>query len=171
MTRVFVGLGSNQGESLVLLDRGRQALHALPQTALVSSSHFYRTPPVGDTEQPDFLNAVVELDTGLHPRALLRAMQRIENELGRTREPGRRWGPRTIDLDLLLFGKEVLDEPGLTVPHPRIGERAFVLEPLTELAPDLAIPGLGRSSELRSRVDASGVRRLDQDFPDSGDGR
>ena len=171
MTRVFVGLGSNQGESFGLLERATEALGDLPQTALVCSSQFYRTAPVGDTEQPDFLNAVVELDTGLNPHVLLCAMQRIENELGRAREPGRRWGPRTIDLDLLVFDHDIVRERDLTVPHPRMGERAFVLEPLAELAPDLEIPGLGRVSELRSRLDVSGVRRLRKYAPGSGDCR
>ena len=171
MTRAFVGLGSNQGQSFELLQQAKNALDDLPKTALVRSSHFYRTAPVGDREQSDFLNAVVELDTGLDPRALLHAMQRIENALGRVREPGRRWGPRTIDLDLLLFGHEVVREQDLTVPHPRMGERAFVLEPLAEIAPGLEIPGLGRVSELRAQLDASGMQRLHEDCPDSEDGR
>jgi 2-amino-4-hydroxy-6-hydroxymethyldihydropteridine diphosphokinase len=143
----------------------------LPQTAVVRCSHVYRTAPVGDPDQPDFLNAIVEIETVLEPLALLRGMQRIEIELGRTRDPDRRWGPRTIDLDLLLFGHAVVREQDLTVPHPRMGERAFVLEPLAELAPDLEIPGLGRLSELRARLDASGVRILRPESTDPGAGR
>lgn len=170
MTRVFVGLGSNQGDSFRLLQRAQTALDALPRTVVRRCSHFYRTAPVGQLDQPDFINAVVELETTLEPRALLRAMQSIENDLGRSRDPGRRWGPRTIDLDLLLFGQSVVHEPDLTVPHPRMGERAFVLEPLAELAPDLDIPGRGRISRLRAGADASGVRRLHDHSTHSGAG-
>lgn len=171
MTRAFVGLGSNQGDSRRLLERAWTALGGLPQTAVVRRSQVYRTAPVGDPDQPDFLNAVVEIETALEPTALLQSLQRIECDLGRIREPGRRWGPRTIDLDLLLFGHAVVREQDLTVPHPRMGERAFVLEPLAELAPDLEIPGLGRLSELRARLDASGVRVLRPDSTDPGAGR
>ncbi|MBS3823512.1 MAG: 2-amino-4-hydroxy-6-hydroxymethyldihydropteridine diphosphokinase [Wenzhouxiangellaceae bacterium] len=171
MTRAFVGLGSNQGDSRRLLGRAWAALGGLPQTAVVRRSHVYRTAPVGDPDQPDFLNAIVEIETVLEPLTLLRGMQRIEIELGRTRDPDRRWGPRTIDLDLILFGHAVVREQDLTVPHPRMGERAFVLEPLAELAPDLEIPGLGRLSELRARLDASGVRVLRPESTDPGAGR
>lgn len=171
MTGVFVGLGSNQGESFWLLERAQIALGGLAHTALVRRSSYYRTAPVGDPDQPDFLNAVVELETGLDPLALLGAMQGIENALGRMRETGRRWGPRTIDLDLLLFGQQVVCEQNLNVPHPRMGERAFVLEPLAELAPGLEIPGLGRLAEVRARLDRSGVRRLHEASSDAGDGK
>lgn len=171
MTRAFVGLGSNQGDSFALLEAARTALDSLPQTALIRCSRYYRTEPVGDAEQPEFLNAVAELETVLKPLALLRGMQRIEIELGRARDPDRRWGPRTIDLDLLLFGHAVVREQDLTVPHPRMGERAFVLEPLAELAPDLEIPGLGRLSDLRARLDASGVRLVRGPSTDPGAGR
>ena len=171
MTRAFVGLGGNQGDSFRVLEQAQTALDELPHTVLVRRSHYYRTAPVGDSDQPDFLNAVVVVETGLAPLALLRAMQRIESQLGRTRERTRRWGPRTIDLDLLLFGHEVIREQDLTVPHPRMGERAFVLEPLAELAPDQEVPGLGRVSQLRRRLEASGVRRLQEHAPDPGDGR
>jgi len=171
VTGVFVGLGSNQGESFWLLERAQIALGGLAHTALVRRSSYYRTAPVGDPDQPDFLNAVVELETGLDPLALLGAMQGIENALGRMRETGRRWGPRTIDLDLLLFGQQVVCEQNLNVPHPRMGERAFVLEPLAELAPGLEIPGLGRLAEVRARLDRSGVRRLHEASSDAGDGK
>ncbi len=171
MTRVFVGLGSNLGDSVRLFERAQAALDKLPKTLLVRCSDYYRTTPVGDRHQPDFLNAVVELKTCLEPVELLRGMQRIENGLGRRRESTRRWGPRTIDLDLLLFGRQTVCESELTVPHPRMAERAFVLEPLAELAPDLEVPGLGRISRLRNRLDSSGVCRLHEDVSDSGDGR
>lgn len=168
MTRAFVGLGSNQGDSFALLAAARAALDGLPRTALVECSRYYRTAPVGDLGQPEFLNAVAELETALEPLSLLRGMQRIESDLGRTRNPDRRWGPRTIDLDLLLFDHAVVHEQDLTVPHPRMGERAFVLEPLAELAPELEIPGLGRLPDLRARLDASGVRPVRSPSVDPG---
>jgi 2-amino-4-hydroxy-6-hydroxymethyldihydropteridine diphosphokinase len=134
---VFIGLGSNLG------DRERNLLDAvrrLEEIGLVRVSAFRDTDPVGVVDQPVFLNAVAELETELRPRELLARLLQIERELGRNREQEQRWGPRTIDLDLLLYGDEVIDEPGLTVPHPRVAERRFVLEPLHELAPDLVLP-------------------------------
>src|SRR5207302_3829580 len=109
------------------------------------------TEPWGYADQPRFLNAVAELETDEEPRALLDRLLEVERALGRTRE-GPRYGPRTIDLDLLLYGDEQLDEPGLVVPHPRLHERAFVLEPLAELAPDLVVPGRGPLKALLSRL-------------------
>ena len=111
------------------------------------------TEPVGVTDQPEFVNGAVSLETTLSPRELLDALLRVERELGRVRS-GERWGPRTIDLDLLLYGEEVVDEPGLTVPHPRLHERRFALEPLVELEPGLEIPRRGKVSELLSEFDA-----------------
>ncbi len=115
------------------------------------SSSFRETDPVGYLDQPRFLNAAAALETGLEPRALLDRLLEVERELGRTRD-GPRFGPRTIDLDLLLYGDRVIDEPGLVVPHPRLAERRFVLEPLAELDPDLVVPGLGRVSDLLARL-------------------
>jgi 2-amino-4-hydroxy-6-hydroxymethyldihydropteridine diphosphokinase len=109
------------------------------------------TDPVGIVDQPRFLNGAVAVDTTLEPRRLLDVLLRIERELGRVRD-GSRWGPRTVDLDLLLYGDEVVDEPGLRVPHPRLHERGFALEPLAELDPELEIPGRGRVSELLARL-------------------
>ena len=135
MTRAFVGLGANLG------DREASIRHAASLLGASRLSSIRETEPWGYADQPKFLNAVAEVETDLTARELLDRLLEIERELGRTRE-GPRWGPRTIDLDLLLFGDEVIDEPGLTVPHPRLAEREFVLEPLLELDPGLSIPGL-----------------------------
>ncbi len=119
---------------------------------IVAVSSFRETEPVGVVDQPPFLNGAVEVETSLPPRALLDALLRIEHELGRTRD-GTRWGPRTIDLDLLVYAEEVIDEPGLRVPHPRLHERRFALEPLAELRPELVVPGAGKVSELVTALD------------------
>jgi 2-amino-4-hydroxy-6-hydroxymethyldihydropteridine diphosphokinase len=137
VTRAFVGLGANLGDREAAIRRAAELLGA---TRL---SSIRETEPWGFEEQPRFLNAVAELETQLSPQGLLERLLEIERELGRTRT-GPRWGPRTIDLDLLVFGAECIDERGLTVPHPRLHERAFVLEPLAELDPELEIPGRGR---------------------------
>jgi 2-amino-4-hydroxy-6-hydroxymethyldihydropteridine diphosphokinase len=136
-TRVFVGLGSNLGERELNL---RRALERLEELGPVRVSSIRETDPVGVTDQPKFLNAAAELATDLPPRELLERLLEIERELGRDRATERRWGPRVIDLDLLLFGEEAIDEPGLTVPHPRLADRRFVLEPLCELNEDLTLP-------------------------------
>lgn len=144
-TRVFVGLGSNLGDRELNL---RQALKRLEEVGLVRASSFRETDPVGVTDQPKFLNAAAELATDLSPRELLERLLEIERELGRDRATERRWGPRVIDLDLLLFGEEAIDEPGLTVPHPRLADRRFVLQPLCELNEDLALPDGTRVQDL-----------------------
>ena len=144
-TRVFVGLGSNLGDRELNL---RQALERLEEVGPVRASSFRETDPVGVTDQPKFLNAAAELATDLPPRELLERLLEIERELGRDRATERRWGPRVIDLDLLLFGEEAIDEPGLTVPHPRLADRRFVLEPLCELNEDLALPDGTRVRDL-----------------------
>jgi 2-amino-4-hydroxy-6-hydroxymethyldihydropteridine diphosphokinase len=136
VTVAYVGLGSNLGDREATIRRAADQLGALRLSSI------RETEPWGYAEQPPFLNAVAELDTDLPPRGLLESLLEVERELGRTRD-GPRYGPRTIDLDLLLYGDEVLDEPGLTVPHPRLHERAFVLEPLFELDPGLFVPGKG----------------------------
>ena len=117
---------------------------------VVAVSRFRETEPVGVRDQPRFLNGAAAVDTELPPRELLEVLLGIERELGRVRD-GTRWGPRTIDLDLLLYGGEMVDEPGLRVPHPRLHERRFALEPLAELDPDAVVPGAGRVSELLDR--------------------
>lgn len=148
MTRAYVGLGANLGPREITLQRAVNLLGAEEGIELVEQSTLRETEPVGVVDQPPFLNGVVALDTTLSARELLDALLRVETELGRVREEGERWGPRTIDLDLLVYGSEVVDEPGLRVPHPRLHERRFALEPLAELAPDLVVPGRGQVSEL-----------------------
>jgi 2-amino-4-hydroxy-6-hydroxymethyldihydropteridine diphosphokinase len=138
-----------------------QALSALPLSQLVVASAFYRNPPLGDVPQPDFVNAVAGLVTRLPPRELLRALKAIEREQGRERRPGDRWGPRVLDLDLLVFGDQRIDEGHLVVPHPGIADRNFVLFPLLEIAPWLVIPGLGEIRALAARLDARTLVRLD----------
>lgn len=146
MPRVFVALGSNVGDREANLELA--LLRMDEELDLVACSTFLETDPVGVTDQPGFLNAVAELRTDLPPRELLERLLEIERELGRDRSRELRWGPRTLDLDLLLYGDETIDEPGLTVPHPRLHERRFVLEPLYELDPELALPDGRRVREL-----------------------
>ena len=139
----YVGLGSNLGDREAMLRLAIEQLAALPSTALIKVSSFYETQPVGVTGQPWFLNAVAQLDTDLAPGQLMWNLQRVERALGRVRQE--RWGPRTIDLDLLLAGNEVIDEPGLKVPHPELLQRAFVLVPLVEIDPLLVHPVTGET--------------------------
>ena len=141
MTRAYVGVGANLGDREATI---RAAISALP--GLVAVSALRETEPVGVVDQPPFLNGAVALETELAARELLDALLAIERELGRERRE--RWGPRTIDLDLLLYGDATIDEPGLTVPHPRLPERRFALEPLLDLDPELEIPGRGKVEDL-----------------------
>ncbi|GAB3330919.1 2-amino-4-hydroxy-6-hydroxymethyldihydropteridine diphosphokinase [Marilutibacter aestuarii] len=142
--RAYVGLGANLGEAEAAVRAGLAALDRLPSTRRVAVSRLYRTPAWGLVEQPDFINAVAALDTALAPGRLLESMLDIEREAGRDRRHDTpRWGPRVLDLDLLLYGDAVIESPGLQVPHPRLHERAFALLPLLEIAPDLDIPGIG----------------------------
>lgn len=157
VNRAFVGLGGNLGDVETTLAEALWAIDGLPQTSIRAQSAFYRTPPWGREDQPDFLNAVVELQTRMTPRVLLEHLLAIEEKFGRVRASEERWGPRALDLDLLVFGDEIIDEPGLHVPHPRLRERAFVLVPLAEIAPALQIVGQGKVSDLLAQVDASGV--------------
>ncbi len=143
MTRAYVGLGANLGDREATM---RSAIDLLGDE-VVAVSTFRETDPVGYADQPRFLNAAVALETALTPRELLDRLLAVERELGRIRD-GPRYGPRTIDLDLLLYGDEIVDEPGLRVPHPRLAKRRFALEPLFELDPDLIIPGAGPVSAL-----------------------
>ncbi|HEX5305194.1 MAG TPA: 2-amino-4-hydroxy-6-hydroxymethyldihydropteridine diphosphokinase [Dyella sp.] len=155
----YVALGSNLGDSQRTLSVAIDALHALPDTAVTARSRFYRTAPWGRLDQPDFINAVVRLHTALSPHALLDALMQIEAAAGRVRE-GERWGPRTLDLDLLHMDGVRLDDARLTLPHPRIRDRAFVLAPLADIAPELPLPGQGRVAELLRQVDAAGCVAL-----------
>lgn len=135
-----IAMGSNLGDRRAHLDAACAALRALPRTAVRAVSAYVETEPVGPPGQGLYLNAAALLDTALAPRPLLLALLEIERSRGRRREDAPRWGPRTLDLDLLLYADLVLDEPGLTVPHPRMHERRFVLGPLAELAPDIVVP-------------------------------
>ncbi len=143
----FVGIGSNLDGPARQVELAMAALDDIADTCVIARSHLYRSSPLGGIEQPDFVNAVASLVTMLEPRALLEEMQAIELTRGRERSDVR-WGPRVIDLDLLVYSNIVLDEPDLTLPHPGIGERNFVWLPLRELAPDLVVPGLGSVSAI-----------------------
>jgi len=158
--RAFVGLGGNQGDVETTLVEALWAVDALPQTTIQRQSAFYRTPAWGKTDQPAFLNAVVELRTRMPAKVLLDALLAIEERFGRVRSDAERWGPRVIDLDLLAYGDDVIDEPGLTLPHPHLHERAFVLVPLAEIAPGLVIPGRGDVASLLAAVDVSGIEAI-----------
>jgi 2-amino-4-hydroxy-6-hydroxymethyldihydropteridine diphosphokinase len=158
--RAFVGLGGNEGDVETTLTEALWAVDALPQTTIRRQSAVYRTPAWGRTDQPDFLNAVVELQTRMVARVLLDSLLEIEQRFGRVRRPEDRWGPRVLDLDLLLYGDEVIEEAGLSLPHPRLHERAFVLVPLAEIAPDLQIPGRGVVKDLLAAVDATGIEAI-----------
>ena len=147
MTRAYVGLGANLGDRERTLRAAADALAAEEGIEVVSVSTLRETEPVGVGEQPRFLNGAAELETTLTARELLDRLLAVEQRFGRVRIPGEH-GPRTLDLDLLLYGDEVIDEPGLTVPHPRLHERRFVLEPLAELAPGLVVPGRGDMESL-----------------------
>jgi 2-amino-4-hydroxy-6-hydroxymethyldihydropteridine diphosphokinase len=140
LIRAYVGLGANLGEREATIRRAVDLLSAEEGIETAAVSTLRETEPVGVVDQPPFLNGVAALETELPPRALLERLLAVERALGRDRTREQRWGPRTIDLDLLLYGNEVIDEPGLTIPHPRLHERAFVLEPLAELAPGLRLP-------------------------------
>ena len=153
--RAYVGLGSNIGAPLAQLDAAFAALASLPDTALRHRSRVFRTPPWGVTAQPDFFNAVAELDTALDAATLLAHLRRIEADAGRERLE--RWGPRSLDLDLLLHGDTRSDTAELELPHPRMHTRAFVLVPLAELAPDLDLPPHGRIADLLAALDRGGI--------------
>jgi len=138
-TRAFLGVGSNLGDRLEHLQRAVDLLDAMPGVDVVASSRTYETDPVGGVEQPDFLNAVLEVSTDLSARDLLARCLAVEAELGRTREV--HWGPRTLDVDLLGYDDATIAEPDLVVPHPRMHERSFVMTPLLELEPEPMLPG------------------------------
>ena len=156
----FVGLGGNLGDPEVTLDAALQALDGVQETRLLRASRLYRTPAWGVEQQPDFINAVVMLETRLGAPALLESLFVIERQHGRVREAEQRWGPRTLDLDLLLYGDAVIDEPGLRVPHPHLHERAFALLPLLEIAADVEIPGRGLARNAVSLLEKSNIQPL-----------
>ena len=157
--RTWIGLGANLGDPVAQIRSALRDLDAIAQTRLVRASSLYRSAPWGGVEQPPFVNAVAELETRLSPRELLDALLAIEQRHGRIRD-GSRWGPRTLDLDLLVHGNQRIDIDGLTLPHPHLAERAFVLVPLAEIAPDLRVPGIGRVADLLARIDAAQCERL-----------
>ncbi len=155
----YVALGSNLADPLHQVERAFEALAALPATRLMLRSSAYRTRPMGPVEQPDFVNAVAALLTQLDPAALLRELKALETRLGRE-VPVVRWGPRLIDLDLLVHGQARCDEASLTLPHRGIAERDFVLVPLAEISPSLDVPGLGRVDALLQRLAPSALERI-----------
>jgi 2-amino-4-hydroxy-6-hydroxymethyldihydropteridine diphosphokinase len=157
--RAYVALGSNLDDPVSQVRAAMADLGGLPGTRCVRCSRLYRSAPVGPPGQPDYVNAVAALDTTLSPGTLLGRMQGIEAAHGRVRG-GERWGPRTLDLDLLLFGDWRSDDPLLTVPHPRLAERAFVVFPLQEVGPDLVVPGLAPLAEIAMRLSPAGLEVL-----------
>lgn len=154
--RAFIGLGSNLGDREATIRAALEAIADMPDTDLLRVSSLYDTEPVGETEQPNFLNAAALVDTDLDPRQLLWNLRLIEKRLGRVRT--KPWGPRTIDLDLLLYGDEIIEEPDLRVPHPEIIRRSFVLVPLVELEPRLVHPGTGET--MAAHLNRLGARPL-----------
>jgi len=159
LSPIYIGLGSNLGDSAAEIQLAIDHLRQSDGISVVRISSLYQTPPMGPQDQPDYLNAVVELQSTLDPIVLLDRLQEIERQQGRVR--GRRWGERTIDLDLLLYGDVVVDHPRLQVPHPGVGVRAFVLVPLQELAGDqLKIPGVGSVGEQLTYCDCGEIVRM-----------
>lgn len=154
MNQAFIGLGSNLGDSRQHVLDAIDALARLPATRVLARSRLYSTPPWGVLDQPSFVNAAVSIETPLAPHDLLDALLTIERAAGRIRD-GERWGPRTLDLDLLHVSGMTWSDERLTLPHPRMAERAFVLLPLNDLAPELYLPGLGAVGELLASVDSS----------------
>lgn len=154
----YVGIGSNMGDSPARVRAAFDALAGLPQTRLIARSRLYRTRPFGPVPQGDFINAVAGLLTQLDAHGLLQGLRGIEQAAGRVRTE--RWGPRTLDLDLLVFGREQLQTADLTVPHPGIAERGFVLAPLHDVAPTLDVPGLGRVEVLLRRLADDGIAEV-----------
>jgi 2-amino-4-hydroxy-6-hydroxymethyldihydropteridine diphosphokinase len=158
----YIGVGANLEEPQRQVRRALVELAELPRTVLRATSPLYRTEPVGPQGQPCFINAAAGIATALAPRALLAGLQQIERRHGRVRN-GARWGPRTLDLDILLYGDRVVDEPGLHLPHARMHQRAFVLVPLGDIAPaDLIVPGRGRLDRLLAGVGTRGVEPVSE---------
>ena len=162
MMKAFLGLGSNLQQPKEQLRSALKRLAEADRVELLRVSSFYRTPPWGDELQGDFINAVAEIETDLQPLPLLRVLQSIEDAMGRARS-GRRWGPRKIDIDLLLYGDQQCNSTALVIPHPRVFERAFVLVPLSEIEADLEIPGHGVIGKLLKDLDCSGIERLENE--------
>ena len=156
----YIGLGSNLADPVMQVRQAISAIATLPSSKLQAQSPLYISKPMGPSDQPDYINAVVALETTLTPLELLDAMQSIEQVQGRVRE-GQRWGPRTLDLDILLYGQEVINQLRLQVPHPGLTERSFVLYPLASIAPELVIPNHGSLRDLLANCPDDGLERLD----------
>lgn len=156
----YIGLGANLGDPRRAVLDAFAALDGLPGCSVTARSALYRTPAWGPVSQPDYVNAVACLRTTLPPLDLLDALLRLERGAGRDRSAGPQWGPRTLDLDLLLYGDETIDVPGLHVPHPRLHERAFVIVPLCDIAPSLGIPGRGEVATLRAAMETADIEAL-----------
>ncbi len=159
MTIAYIGMGSNLDGPELQLAGALKALQGIPSTELLQYSSFYQSQPLGPQDQPDYVNAVAELNTSLTALTLLDHLQAIESAQGRLRD-AERWGPRTLDLDLLVFGEQQIQDARLTVPHPEIARRNFVLFPLVELTSDLVIPAMGSVNDLLKQVSTTGLRRI-----------
>lgn len=159
MAEAFVAFGGNVGDARATIDRGIRQFCAHPKIRLLARSSDYRTPPWGVTDQADFINACIAVETSLTPRSLLTHAHETERAFGRDRANEQRWGPRPLDIDLIAYGDVTLDEAGLTLPHPRLFERAFVLVPLAEIAAERSIAGRRISAALAA-VDKAGIQRL-----------
>jgi len=157
----YICLGSNLDQPAQQLETAFTALNKISNIRVVNRSSLYSSKPMGPADQPDYVNAVAELETALDSRALLESLQALEDSLGRVRSAGDRWGPRVIDLDLLVYGRTVLTEPGLNLPHSGISERNFVLLPLCDIAPFLHVPGQGIVKTLAQQFDDGGLERID----------
>jgi 2-amino-4-hydroxy-6-hydroxymethyldihydropteridine diphosphokinase len=161
MAEALLGLGGNLGDVRDTLDRAIATFCDDAAVRLLARSADYRTPPWGRTDQPPFINCAIAVETTLPPRALLKRALDVERAFGRHRADGERWGPRTLDIDILVYGDVTLDEPDLVLPHPRLLERAFVLVPLAEIRPDLTVHGV-RVADALGRTDTMGIERLPQ---------
>lgn len=158
--QVYIGLGSNLAEPIKQINWAVDALNALPDLAVIKQSSLYASPPMGPQDQPDYVNAVVLIDTDLSPHLLLDGLQAIEQQQGRVRK--RHWGERTIDLDILIYDDVVIDDERLQLPHPGIADRSFVLYPLAEIAPDIDIPLLGNIEQLVQNCPPAGIHILEK---------
>lgn len=163
MASVLIALGGNVGDVRATFGKAIAHICGMTQGVLIARSSDYTTPPWGDEDQDPFINACVEIETSLDPHALLFGMQKVEQKFGRTRNKERQWGPRTLDLDMIAYDDVSMQKPDLTLPHPRLFERAFVLVPLAEIAPDRVISGIRVRDGLAS-VSTQGIERL----PDTG---
>lgn len=156
----YIGLGSNLENPLQQIKTAINDLQSLADINIVSVSSLYQSPPMGPADQPDYINAVLALETSLNPHQLLDALQSVEQLHGRVRK--RHWGERTLDLDILLYGDQILDDERLKIPHPGMHERAFVLYPLAEIAPDIEIPGIGTLQKILPSCPQGDLQQVEQ---------